>query len=888
MGPHGMLIGTTGSGKSEFLRNLVINLMVTHSPEMLNLLLADYKGGSTFLGLVDAPHVTAVVTNMEEEAHLVARFKEAINGEIGRREKIIRAANERFPRKDIKDLRDYNRVRSSGADLDPLPSLLVIVDEFTELLKDHPEYGSVFKTIGRLGRSWGIHLLYAAQTLEEQGRTHGLEANVAYKIGLKTLTASDSRQLLDGSDAAFRLPGIPGHGVLKAAILDDLQQFRSCYTGSPYFPLSAANTADQPQRAHTNAHNRDEWAEPLPFTASVQPLPAVDDTPTTIEPEYTEAEIEDAPTIFTTLVDRIRNSGAPQPYRMYQPPLVAATLDDVCPQLSQLQDFSVDDGLSIPMGFFDDPARHVQPPWTLSVSGNVLITGGKGRGKSTTVETIIAALAACYPQQQVQLFIADFTGGIDSTLSELPHVSGWGTAAQEDTINKMLSEMSVIRRNRETLFRHHGIHDMNHYRKLRSSANPPFDTADPYGEVVLVIEGWDAAVAETGVLYNRGDDVIQSLVGGSKFGLHLVVSTAQHKQLRSVSSHTGTSIELHSDETSMVDTQMAKERPSEPGNVIVSESSLYGLVSLPRIDGIADPETIHDGIADLVQRVCAHRSGQRAEKLKTLPTSLLREELFAMAPPVDPGDDVRRRLRVPFAVRESNGKPAYAEMHKEPHLLVLGEGKTGKSELLATFMHSISRCFPTRNDAAVLLYDPRSAHMERIPETNLYATVKKNEQFVEQLKSMIAEFDLVNRDVPEDAGVDERRQRRWWSGPEVFIIIDDYDFVTPRHATEPPPVHELIGWVSVDGYERGIHIVVASDSGNIATKTQTDPILKRMLTDRTPAVLLSTSKLEGTWGATKFTQHSIPGRARYVEAGVRRDERIHAAWSGQIPDDIGD
>ncbi len=138
-GPHGQLLGTTGSGKSEFLRNLVINGCVSHSPpDMLNMLLVDFKGGPTFLGMGDLPHVSAVITNMEQEAHLVTRMSEMIEGEIARRFQVLRNADELSNRYDVKDIRDYEQLRERGVDLPPLPSLFVIIDEFAELLAEYP------------------------------------------------------------------------------------------------------------------------------------------------------------------------------------------------------------------------------------------------------------------------------------------------------------------------------------------------------------------------------------------------------------------------------------------------------------------------------------------------------------------------------------------------------------------------------------------------------------------------------------------------------------------------------------------------------------------------------------------------------------------------------
>jgi S-DNA-T family DNA segregation ATPase FtsK/SpoIIIE len=149
-------------------------LVTTHPPEVLNLILVDFKGGATFLGLQSAPHVSALITNLADEAALVARMGDALSGEITRRQGILRTAG------NLANITEYQRQRP---DLPPLPALLIIVDEFSELLYQHPDFAELFVAIGRLGRSLGMHLLLASQRLDE-GRLRGLETHLAYRVCL--------------------------------------------------------------------------------------------------------------------------------------------------------------------------------------------------------------------------------------------------------------------------------------------------------------------------------------------------------------------------------------------------------------------------------------------------------------------------------------------------------------------------------------------------------------------------------------------------------------------------------------------------------------------------------------------------------------------------------
>ncbi len=257
-GPHGLCIGATGSGKSELLRTLVLGLVATHPPTELNLVLVDFKGGATFLGMSGLPHTAAVITNLADELTLVDRMADALAGEITRRQEILRAAG------NLSGVNDYAAARRAGADLPPLPALFVVVDEFSELLSQRPELLDLMVMIGRLGRSLGLHLLLASQRLDE-GRLRGLESHLSYQIALRTFSAAESRAVLGVPDA-HQLPSAPGSAFLSTGT-DELIRFRSAYVSGPSVaPPGPAGPAARRPCAY-------------PFGIAPVPLPPDDPTP---------------------------------------------------------------------------------------------------------------------------------------------------------------------------------------------------------------------------------------------------------------------------------------------------------------------------------------------------------------------------------------------------------------------------------------------------------------------------------------------------------------------------------------------------------------------------------------------------------------------------------
>jgi DNA segregation ATPase FtsK/SpoIIIE, S-DNA-T family len=207
IGPHGLVVGATGSGKSELLRTIVAGLAATHPPDQLALVLVDFKGGAAFADLASLPQVAGLITNLQIDVSMVDRAMAALQGELTRRQRLLHG-NGNQP-----DLRAYTARRALDPRLEPLPHLLIVVDEFGELLAVRPEFLDLFAAIGRVGRSLGMHLLLASQRLDE-GRLRGLDSHLRYRICLRTFSAAESTAVLGVPDA-YHLPPAPGAALLK-------------------------------------------------------------------------------------------------------------------------------------------------------------------------------------------------------------------------------------------------------------------------------------------------------------------------------------------------------------------------------------------------------------------------------------------------------------------------------------------------------------------------------------------------------------------------------------------------------------------------------------------------------------------------------------------------
>ncbi|MEV4132176.1 FtsK/SpoIIIE domain-containing protein [Dactylosporangium sp. NPDC049742] len=206
-GPHGLVVGAVGSGKSELLRTLILGLAATNSPADLTILPVDFRGGATFTGLDPLPHLAGLALDLGDDLSLLDRFKDVVQGEVMRRQE------------------PFTERR---------PHLLVVVDEFDAMLTTDPSLIETFATIGRHGRALGIHLLLAGQRFQP-GLLRGLEAHLSFRIALRTSSASESQDAIGTPDASA-LPHGPGHGYLRTLDDDAPLRFRAAYVSGPYPP----------------------------------------------------------------------------------------------------------------------------------------------------------------------------------------------------------------------------------------------------------------------------------------------------------------------------------------------------------------------------------------------------------------------------------------------------------------------------------------------------------------------------------------------------------------------------------------------------------------------------------------------------------------------------
>lgn len=872
MGPHGLLIGATGSGKSEVLRTLVLALALTHSPEQLNLVLVDFKGGATFAGMSDLPHVSAMISNLESELSLVDRMQDALQGEMVRRQEVLREAG------NYANVSEYEADRIAGKhEFPPLPALFIVLDEFTEMLMAKPEFGEVFIMIGRLGRSLSVHLLLASQKMD-LGKARGLESHLSYRIALKTFTENDSREVLGIPDAA-KLPPLPGSGFLKAGG-DGLVRFRASYVAAPppartLASISEASTAGAPSAP----------IEILPFT--VAPVITREDTLGDKEEEVDQNqeivlagdEVWADMSEMDIAVAKMKGKGYPA-HQVWLPPLetpdtFATLMPDLRPdpELGFVSRAWRESGtLRVPLGTVDLPLEQRRETLVLDLSGaggNFAIVGGPQTGKSTALRTIVQALSLTYTPQEVQFYVMDFGGGTFAGFAGAPHVAGVATRDTTEVRTRMLAEIAAIMDDRERYFGKNAIDSMDTYRRGRLEGR--YD--DGYGDVFLVVDGWGALRSEFDSLDR---EVTTMMSRGLSLGVHLIVSASRWMDFRSEAQDLfGSRLELHTanPKESIVNREGASRIPKgRPGRGI-DMAGHEMMIGLPRADAEQDPTTVSQGVAYTIKKIREHLVAGEGPKLRLLPEKITVEEILAQLPeqqilPTGGGDMI-------LGVEESRLGPLVFNTRAESHLYLFGDSKTGKSTFLRSIMQEITRLY-TPDQAKIIAIDMRRSLMSDVPKEYTLRYITNHEAAMKDLRDT-AGF-LRGRLPGSDVTAEQIRERSWWSGPEFWVLVDDYDLAVTMSGN---PIAELIDLLP-QASDIGLHVVLTRRMGGAARATF-EKVLQMMGDLAVTGILLSGNPSEGAIINGVKPRRAIPGRAQVVH----RDLGVASAQMASTPQHRG-
>jgi len=476
-GPHALVGGTTGSGKSEFLQSWIMSMASEYSPDRLSFLLVDYKGGAAFAECTELPHTVGLVTDLNP--HLVRRALTSLRAELRYRETLLNA-------KAAKDLMALER----RADPDAPPSLVIVIDEFAALVGEVPEFVDGIVDVAQRGRSLGLHLIMATQRPAGVIKDN-LRANTNLRIALRVADESDSQDVIGVRDAANFNPGTPGRGAAKLGP-GKLIHFQTGYLGGHSQTTSAPASIE---------------IENFPF--------ALRDTWTSTTPETTlQSGSRDIETMLESVQTAANTLGLAIPRKPWLDQLENIIDLDTCEPNIHPTDQTVT------LGVQDVPEEQRRATFRFDpdLHGSISLIGTSGTGKSCALRTVAASISQHANASAVQIYAIDCSGGALNSLEGLPTVGSVVLVDDHERVQRLMGLLAATAAERAARYSAVSASTLTQYRSIVASTTEP--------RIIVLVDG--IANFRTAYEYRQSDATYQTLLQlistGRQIGIHFVLT----------------------------------------------------------------------------------------------------------------------------------------------------------------------------------------------------------------------------------------------------------------------------------------------------------------------------------------------------------------------------
>jgi DNA segregation ATPase FtsK/SpoIIIE, S-DNA-T family len=828
-GPHGVLAGTTGSGKSGLLQSLICSLAIEHDPRLATFLLIDFKGGSTFNIFDDLPHTVGTVTNLD--VVLVERALEALKAETQARQQFLKRMN-------VRDIVQYHRyfartdTHVQDPSYQPLPHLFIIVDEFAQLAKEMPDFLRELVRTAQVGRSLGLHLILGTQSPMDV-ITDEMNANMQFRICLRVQNIEASRAMLRRPDAAYLPAGWPGRGYFQVGERGMFKQFQAAFVGGDY-QQSGDTDAQSTENAVLELITDDgAVVDLLASDAKRFASQSAADNILAGEPYTTVRAISE------TLVHYTRQHNVP-----WMPPILLPPLDE---QISLVAPFEKTttggwDGRkwqpsgqdhaghpihigSAPVGLLDDIYRRTQNPLWVHLNtgeqessnrrdGHLLIIGGPGTGKTTFLRTLAISQALLHSPDQLHMYFLSFTGGGLNDVSRLPHAENVVHGTETERVRRLFGRLIHI---------------------LDTRQSGQADDEQP--AIMLCIDQYEQF--RDSYFDQHVKDFERLIYEGRAVGIYLILTASSISvipdRLRSLIQQR-IALQLGNPSDYMLavghlNTRIERVLPRGRGYIYHSPPLLCQ-ISLPSLQSPgSDDEDIRLEMVALIEAMCGGYLNQQGirpanatppEQMQS-PSPIL--ELPTQIPlatlPVYQGHS--EHIVTPLGCSDDDRLSVFNLDWWEsgPHFIVTGPPGSGKTNMLHAAILSASRQY-SPEEVRFLLVDFGGRSLRTLaPLKHVIGRATDVVDLQAQLINLEAELQAFQADWQQDDGDDLPAQV-----PKTVIIFDDYDITSETLSTHAELLRRLRDHVRLHS-EFGLHVWVSGYLERIG-----DPLIKQLLLKR--------------------------------------------------------
>ncbi len=566
-GPHGLLAGTTGSGKSELLQTWILSMAVNYHPYDVNFVIIDYKGGGMSDLMEPLPHVVGKITNIDRN---IKRSLVALKSELKRRQEL-------FSKAGVNNIGKYQRAYKNGEVKEPLPHLIIVTDEFAELKKEEPEFMTELNSVATVGRSLGIHMLLATQ--KPAGVvTDQINSNSRFRICMKVQDVADSREMLKRPDAAKITQS--GRAYYRIGEDEDFGLFQSFYSGSEYIEdkKSVATTENQ--------------------------VRIIGMTGNRINPIKKKTETHEYKDELTAVIDEIKDicevRGISKMAGPWLPELKTwLPLADLGIDTSNINNNgfgNIDEGIILPIGMYDIPANQKQGIQYLNITelGHCGVFGMPGSGKTMFLKTLLTTMGFLYKSQDINVFVFDAGSWSLSDCSNMPCVKEVVLNQDQKKVERVVNYLKHELETRKTVFVNNAVNSLSAYRNTVASSMPA---------IIIVVDG----IAQMFDQYMQFEDLLMEIASlGSTYGIHLIftsnTSSGKYKFLQLIKGSIALQLPEKSDYLNLVGSVASVSLPSYPGRALIKGNPPIE-VQLAVYSDKADEKERNDDFQAIIQRI---------------------------------------------------------------------------------------------------------------------------------------------------------------------------------------------------------------------------------------------------------------------------------------------
>ena len=814
-GPHGLVAGTTGSGKSELLQTWILSMALCYHPYDVSFVIIDYKGGGMANLLEPLPHVVGKITNIGSN---ISRSLISLQSEIKRRYAI-------FDRYGVNHIDKYQKLYKEGKAPEPLPHLIIVSDEFAELKKEEPEFMAGLISAARVGRSIGVHLVLATQkpggVVDDQ-----IQSNSRFRLCLKVQDANDSREMIKRPDAAKLTQA--GRCYIRVGEDEYFDLFQSFWSGAPYF---------------TNGNVQDVSENQVRIVdVSGRRIKTVSDRANKVKSDMDE---------LTAIIRYIGSVAKQNGIQRLQGPWMPELPEVI--GLDTLREAGCFDGstwhrspewLKLPIGKYDAPKAQTQGTqyMDLASEGHYGIYGAPGTGKTTLLKSIVLSLGMHYTPRDVNIYILDCGGWSMSAFSGMPHVGGIALDGEEEKFFKFEKMIMQEFEARKRLFLQNAVSSLKAYRESVSEDMPA---------IVIAIDN----IVPVFDLYPDLENLFVTIArDGATYGIYMIytsnsTSGVRYKVLQNIRGAVAFELTDKGDYATVVGRLDGMTLPKVLGRAFYKGNPPMEFQAAMYMTGENDREKSL-ALKELTARMNAAWTGPRPAPIPVMPDTVSVDNMRGA---------YSIRTCIPMGMGCEDIRPAYVDLADNYSMLISGSMRSGKSAMLARIAGLVSSSFP---ETKLFVFDSKSASLQSLASgVHKYTGVGDDGAVGEMLAELVGYLNERKRSQNQARAIDGGSfdEKEFISRYEMLcIVIDDLKEFVDTVSDNNKNAMERICRMAQD---LGVVVLCAGRMTDISKYNEIESLTRVIVGNQNGLVM------NGTPAQHSYFQNNLKYTERDAEAG---------------------